>query len=188
MPRTDDDLLVQRTLSGDTGAFEMLVDRYRTRVYNLAYRMVGDRDRADDLAQDAFIRAYRGLGTYRPGRKFSSWLFAIASNLCVDALRQRPFAAQSLDDPAGHPLPAEGRSDPQADYHRREMQQRLHGVMGRLPHAQRLATTLVHLQGMSYEEAAEVMGQPVGTVKSHAHRARGRLKQMLAPYMEEAAP
>jgi len=182
-----DDRLVQQTLAGDLEAYGALVDRYRKRVYNLAYRMLGDRERAEDAAQEAFIRAYRALKSYRPTGRFASWLFATASHLCIDRLRQRPFAQASLDEPGLRPDPAEEgvSADPPAAYGRTETQAHVHQALGRLPHTQRLAIALVHLQGLSYEEAAEVMGCPVGTVKSHAHRARNTLKRLLTPYMQE---
>ena len=183
-----DDRLVQKTLAGDLKAYGAIVDRYRSRIYSLAYRMLGDRDRAEDAAQEAFIRAYRGLERYRLSGKFGAWLFATASNVCIDRLRQRPFAAASTDDPAWRETPARGASvSPPAAYGRSEIQQQVHGALGRLPHAQRLAVTLVHIQGLSYDEAAEVIGQPVNTVKSHTHRARKTLKRLLGPYVQEGA-
>jgi RNA polymerase sigma-70 factor (ECF subfamily) len=184
----EDDRLVRRTLAGDLKAYGALVDRYRKRVYNLAYRMLGDRERAEDAAQETFIRAYRGLRGYRPNGRFSAWLFAAAAHLCIDRLRQRPFAQASLDEPTGRPDPTDDAVDvdPPAAYGRSETQQQVHRALGRLPDSQRLAIALVHLQGLSYEEAAEVMGVPVGTAKSHAHRARHALKRLLTPYVQES--
>jgi RNA polymerase sigma-70 factor (ECF subfamily) len=186
----DDDRRVQQTLAGDLTAYGALVDRYRKRILNLTYRMLGDRERAEDAAQEAFIRAYRGLRSYRPTGRFASWLFATASNVCIDRLRQRPFAQLSLDEPTGRPDPVdEGvEADPPAAYGRGETQEQVRRALGRLPDSQRLAIALVHLQGLSYEDAAEAMGVPVGTVKSHAHRARHALKRLLSPYMQECTP
>ena len=185
-----DDRLVRRTLAGDLEAYGALVDRYRKRILNLTYRMLGDRERAEDAAQEAFIRAYRGLRSYRPSGRFSAWLFATASNVCIDRLRQRPFPQASLDEANGRPDPTEDgvEANPPAAYGRGETQEQVHRALGRLPNSQRLAIALVHLQGLSYEEAAEVMGVPVGTVKSHAHRARNTLKRLLTPYMQECVP
>ncbi len=181
-----DDRLVQRTLAGDLRAYGAIVDRYRGRIYNLAYRMLGNRERAEDAAQEAFIRAYRGLRGYRPSGKFASWLFATASNVCIDRLRQRPFACASTDESGWRDVPANGpSSSPAAAYERGEVQDQVHQALGRLPDVQRLAVSLVHIQGLSYDEAAEVMGQPVNTVKSHAHRARKTLKRLLGPYVQE---
>ena len=188
-----DDRLVQRTLAGDLGAFGEIVNRYRTRIYNLAYRMLGDRERAQDAAQDVFIRAHDALGTYRPsgGRgphRLASWLFSIASNRCIDLLRRKPFASASIDSPEWQPVHAEGHNaNPDTAYDRTETQQRVHAALGRLPDTQRLAIALIHIQGLSYDEAAEAMALPVGTVKSHVHRARARLKRLLASYVQECA-
>ncbi|MFQ5810289.1 MAG: RNA polymerase sigma factor [Armatimonadota bacterium] len=183
-----DDALVQQTLAGDLGAFGEIVNRYRTRVYNLAYRMLGDPERAEDAAQDAFIRAHDALDTYKPPGRFPSWLFTIASNRCIDLLRRRPFASASLDAPEWQEAPADDLADePETAHDRTETQQRVHAALGRLSDRQRLAVALIHLQGFSYEEAAEAMCQPVGTVKSHVHRARARLKTLLTSYVEECA-
>ncbi|MBM3475203.1 MAG: sigma-70 family RNA polymerase sigma factor [Armatimonadetes bacterium] len=184
-----DDRLVHQTLAGDLKAYGALVDRYRKRVYNLAYRMLGDRERAEDATQEAFIRAYRGLRSYRPSARFASWLFSTTSHVCIDHLRRRPFAAVSIDEPGVRPATAEGiDADPPAAYGRTETQAQVHHALGRLPDTQRLAIALVHLQGLSYEDAAEVMGCPVGTVKSHAHRARTTLKRLLTPQFQECVP
>ena len=181
-----DDRLVQRTLAGDLGAFGMLVDRHRTGCVNLAYRMLGDRERADDAAQEAFVRVYRALKGYRPCDKFRSYLLAATSRVCLDLLRKRPFAAASLEA-IGKESTGNRGDDPQAAYGQAEMQGRVHAALGRLPEAQRLAIVLTHLQGLSYEEASEAMEQPVNTVKSYAHRGRARLRTLLADYVEENA-
>lgn len=183
-----DDRLVQRAVAGDLRAYGAIVDRYRSRIYNLAYRMLGDRDRAEDAAQEAFVRAYRGLESYRPSGRFAGWLLATASNVCIDHLRRRPFASVSTDELGWREVTANGgASSPAAAHERGEVQRQVHQALGRLPDMQRLAVSLVHLQGLSYDEAAEVMGQPVNTVKSHAHRARKTLKRLLGPYVQEGA-
>ncbi len=188
METDTDSRLVGQTLAGDMKAYGELVERYRRRVYNLAYRMLGDPERAEDAAQEAFIKAYKGLRHYRPTGKFSSWLFATASNVCIDRLRKRPFASASIDDPNWRPVASDdAESDPADAADRGETQAAVHTALGRLPENQRLAVTLVHLQGLSYEEASEIMEQPVGTVKSHAHRARSTLKRFLIPHMQESA-
>ena len=181
-----DEQLVSRTLRGDSHAFSALVDRHRGRVLNLAYRMLGNRERAEDAAQEAFVRAYSRLDSYRPGGRFISWLLSITAHLCIDELRRRPFAADSLEDieTETHTVAA-AEDDPAGDYEREEHRRATHAALGRLSDEQRLAMVLVHLQDMTYEQAAEVMGIPAGTVKSHAHRGRARLKQMLAPHVEE---
>jgi len=184
VPRDPDDRLVERTLAGDLRAFELLVTRYRSALYSLAYRMAGDREEAHDLAQEAFVRAYRALRTYRCGGRFAAWLYAIAVNVCTDALRSKRCRSEPLPNPGVHVLGC-SEYDPQSLYERSEMQEMVQQALGQLPVDQRLAIVLGHLQGLTYREAAEITGKPVGTLKSHAHRGRARLKQLLARYLED---
>jgi len=153
-----DDKLVLRTLRGDSHAFSALVDRHRGRVFNLAYRMLGNRERAEDAAQEAFVKAYSHLDSYRPGGKFISWLLSITSNLCIDQLRRKPFSISSLEDIETETRTvAQTNSGPDRDYEREEQRRITHAALGRLNDEQRLALVLVHLQDMSYEQAAEIM-------------------------------
>ncbi len=184
-----DEQLVTRTLRGDSHAFSALVDRHRGRVLNLAYRMLGNREAAEDATQEAFVRAFDRLGSYTEGGKFISWLLAITAHLCIDTLRRRPFATDALDDIETETRTVASTTDnPEDEYQRMEQAQAVHAALGRLGNEQRLAMVLVHIQGMTYEQAAEVMGLAVGTVKSHAHRGRARLRQMLVPHSEELQP
>lgn len=181
-----DEQLVAAVLTGDTAAFGPLVDRYRDRVFNLAYRMLGDRENAHDAAQEAFVRAFSRLRTYRRDASFKSWLFGITSNLCIDRLRGRVRNPQSLDateiDPVDENMP------PQTAAAQTEIREATHRAIGRLPEAQRAAIVLVHLMGLSYEEAAEALDMPINTVKSHVHRGLEKLRVLMAPYMEECTP
>lgn len=178
-----DTQLIVRTLDGQTGAFGRLVDRHRTAVYSLAYRMLGDRDRADDAAQEAFVRAYESLHTFRPSGSFRSWLLSIASNLCIDRLRSRPFSAEK---PVADFADVQSRGpDPETLAGRQEISRLIHRALGRLSDAQRAVIVLVYMEQMTYEQAAGILGVPLGTVKSHASRGRRRLKDILAPHLEE---
>jgi len=183
-----EDRLIARTLAGDLEAYGAIVDRHRTSVFNLAYRMLGSRDRADDVAQDAFLRAYNALRAFDTRRAFLPWILTITANLCRDDLRHRTRFPESelapesqADDPRAH-------TDPYIAAEHGEMQATVHSAIGRLPATQRLVTVLIHLQGLSYEQVSEMLGQPVNTIKSHAHRARFRLRKLLAPHIEEKAP
>jgi RNA polymerase sigma-70 factor, ECF subfamily len=182
-----EDGLIARTLAGDLEAYAALVDRYRAAVFSLAYRMTGSRDRADDLAQDAFLRAYNALDSFDRQRPFRPWMLTIAANLCKEDLRRR---ARSGEEELPEELPAVGSGnadDPYGTAQRKETQVMVHRALGRLPDTQRLVTILVYLQGLSLEQVSEMLGQPVNTVKSHAHRARARLRQLLAPHAEVTA-
>lgn len=179
--------LIERARHGDLDAYNILVDRYRDSVYGVALRYMRRTDLADDVTQDAFLRAYDALDSFRneEGRGFKSWLLRIATNRALDVMRyegRRP--ASSLDaaldseesswEPetdAGHPVDLAE----QAALHRH-----LESVLGELPEDQRLAVILFDIEGYSYEEIAEISGVAVGTIKSRLHRGRARLRESLS--------
>ena len=186
---TEDDSdgdLIERARAGDLDAYNILVDRYRDAVYSVALRYMRRIDLADDVTQDAFLRAYDALDTFRneEGRGFKSWLLRIAANRALDVLRyegRRP--ASSLDaaldnedsswEPetrAGHPVDLAEQA---------ALQRHLESALGELPEDQRLAVILFDVEGYSYEEIAEISGVAVGTIKSRLHRGRGRLREIL---------
>ncbi|MBI1849771.1 MAG: sigma-70 family RNA polymerase sigma factor [Planctomycetes bacterium] len=178
---------------GDTAAFEILLRRHQEPILNLAYRFLGDRDEAEDLTQDVFLRLYRARASYRPDAKFTTWLYRIASNACLNALRARKGRrAMSLEG-----LAADGRnatpiqiedtkaSAPPVALLRDEMGERIRGIVDGLPDAQRLAIVLNKYQDLSYEEVAEAMDLTVMAVKSLLFRARERIKERLMPYLRE---
>jgi RNA polymerase sigma-70 factor, ECF subfamily len=170
-----EDLLIARSRSGDTRAFDRLVEKYQDRVYDLAYRITGHHDDAQDAAQDAFVKAYLALGTFRGDAAFSTWLHRIAVNAAYDAVRRRP--------PAGsHPVEAAGAcADPLGDRAERvEARVRICGAIAALPLEQRAVVILRDIQGWSYEEIAAITEIPVGTVRSRLARGREALKAALA--------
>ncbi len=180
-PAEEDHELVERVRQGDLEAFNTLVIAYQERIYNLCLRMLGSQPAAEDTTQEAFISAYRNVNKLR-GANVRSWLFRIASNLCIDELRRRqrrpivsldaPSAdadAQPIDVPDAEP-------GPEAWALRGELHEALQAELLRLPHDQRLAVTLCDMEGLQYEEIAEAMGSSVGTVKSRISRGRARLR------------
>lgn len=172
---TGEDLLIARSRGGDTRAFDLLVEKYQDRVYDLAYRITGHHDDAQDAAQEAFIKAYRALRTFRGAAAFSTWLHRIAVNAAYDAVRRRP--------PAGsHPGEGTGASaDPLGDRAERvEARARIFCAIAALPLEQRAAVILRDIQGWSYEEIAAIAEIPVGTVRSRLARGREALKVALA--------
>ena len=174
----DEAHLVERARRGDAAAFEALVREHGPMVYNLALRTLGDPQAAEDLAQEAFVRAWRGLDGFRDEARFGTWLYRIVTNLCYNRLPRlrRQLAELDPDEAAG--LPDEGqRVD--ARLLDDELRRRLHAEIKALPEAYRLLVTLRHLQGMSYAEIAEATAMPLGTVKTGIHRARNRLRQAL---------
>ncbi|CAN5816020.1 sigma-70 family RNA polymerase sigma factor [soil metagenome] len=188
-PAADDSdgALIERARHGDLDAYNILVDRYRDSVYGVALRYMRRVDLADDVTQDAFLRAYDALDSFRneEGHGFKSWLLRIVTNRALDVMRyegRRP--ASSLDaaldseesnwEPetdAGHPVDLAE----QAALHRY-----LESALGELPEDQRLAVILFDIEGYSYEEIAEISGVAVGTIKSRLHRGRARLREILS--------
>ena len=163
-------------------AFETLVVRYERYVYNLALRVVGNPDEAEDLAQQAFVRAWRALPNFRGQAKFSTWLYRIVTNLCYNCLPhiKKDLAMLAPDEEALH-MPDE-RQAVEPGLLDAELRECLHRAIEALPEGYRLLLTLRHLQELSYEEIAQVTGLPLGTVKTGIFRARRRLKDVLDAY------
>jgi RNA polymerase sigma-70 factor (ECF subfamily) len=179
----DDATLVALVLAGDQSAFAELVDRYHGEVYYLALRQLRQREDAEDLAQEAFLRAYRALAQYDPTRPFGAWLYAITARLCIDAHRRRRVRPVSLTRPEEGTAAEEREWEipdktegPEAQAERRDEAIRLSVLVDRLPPDYRLAILLRHSQDLSYDEIAAATGVPLGTVKARIHRARNQLR------------
>ena len=173
--------LVSRSKSGDLTAFNLIVDRYQSRVYNLAARIIGDRTAAEDISQETFISAHRAIGGFRGG-SLRAWLLRIASNLSYDfirASRRRP--EQSLDESMLNPGFAVPSREPSPEQmaERGELSAEIQRAILSVPMDQRTVLVLVDVQGLSYEEAAEASGVSLGTVKSRLSRARSRVQEIL---------
>ena len=170
----DDQTLVADTLAGRTEAFGTLVERYDRAIYHLAYRTLHDQEEARDVAQEAFFKAYRSLRTFKPGAKFSTWLFAITYHACCDRLsRRRRYSNDELPDRA------DSAAGPESQAIASDEAQRLRQAIAALPEKYRTVITLYHLQGRQYEEIAQVLGVPMGTVKTHLFRAKEQLRKIL---------
>jgi RNA polymerase sigma-70 factor (ECF subfamily) len=173
-PVDDDQALISATLAGRTEAFGTLVARYERAVYHLAVRTLHDVTEAEDAAQEAFFKAYRALSSFRPGAKFSTWIFTICYRCCCDRLAKRKrFSREELPDRAD---PSAG---PEALAERSDDARRLRAAIDALPEKYRAAITLYHLQGKQYEEIATVLNLPLGTVKTHLFRAKEQLRKAL---------
>ena len=183
--RVDDRVLVQRAQRGDQDAFAALVTRHQRYVYNLAYRLLRDTNEAEDLAQEAFLRVWKGLSAFRGGAKFTTWLYRIVTNLCYNRLNKlrRQLLDVSVDEynPALSLSPAK---EPPAVLEAAEKNAFLHQQVAALPAKYQLVISLFYLQGFSYQEMAQVLDLPLGTVKTHLFRARKRLKQRLLTVQE----
>ena len=174
-PVVDDQALIAAALAGHGEAFGELVRRYQRAVYHLATRTLRDATEAEDATQEAFLRAYRALPSFRPGARFSTWIFTICYRLCCDRLAKRKrFSGDELPDradPAAGPADLAERSDEA---------RRLQHAIDALPEKYRAVITLYHLQGKQYEEIATVLNLPLGTVKTHLFRAKEHLRKALA--------
>lgn len=167
---------IQKARAGDQEAFACLVKAYQTAVYNLAYRMLGNAVEAEDAAQEVFLKAYTRLNTYDSGRKFSSWLLAIASHHCIDRLRKRRFAL-SLDELPPWRWPAGSSGRPEEAVIRGEERDEVRQLLNQLPPHYRAAVILRYWYDLSYREIAEAMETTESAVKSTLYRARRRLAQ-----------
>ena len=175
-----DEELVARTRAGDLGAFETIVERHRDVVYRVAARIVG-RDGADDVAQDAFLRAFHRLHQFRGDSGFRAWLLRIAHNTALNALERRrtvpleDSAEEELAEPARHA----GLRTPAEVLEMTERRERLAGKLRLLPPSHRAVLVLRDLEGLSYEEISEITDTPLGSVKGRLHRARRELIDLL---------
>jgi RNA polymerase sigma-70 factor (ECF subfamily) len=172
--------LVAEVNGGDQEAYGELVLRYQDRIYNLCRKYVYDQDAALDIAQTAFIRAYRALGTFRQDARFSTWLYRIAVNEAISYTRKRKVrSAVSIDQEEGA-IPVSGNTRaPEAGLEQRETQRMVQRAIAELPEEYRIVILLRDIEDRSYDEIAEMMNVPLGTVRSRIHRARQDLREKL---------
>jgi RNA polymerase sigma-70 factor (ECF subfamily) len=179
----EDAELIRRALDGNESAFAGLLDKYRRQVYALAIKMLGRAEDAEDAAQDAFIRAFSSLESCDPDRPFSRWIYRITYNLCVDRYRRRRLVMVSIDQPADSEGPPKEYVDtspsPDEAFEGRDADRRLMELLSALPPRYRAVVVLRHQQELSYEEIADVMSLPLGTVKARIHRAHNMLRKAL---------
>lgn len=176
--------VVAAARSGDQRAFEALVLKYQDRIYRLIQRLVSGSDVVDDLAQEVFIRAYRSLGDFKGDSSLYTWLYKIALNLCRNHYRtrgRRPVH-EELDEADGADGLVAAGGNPEDEVFRREFWEHLRRGLDELPAEQREAVVFCDLEGMSYEEMADVMGVPIGTVRSRIFRGRRALQERLAAF------
>ncbi len=192
----DSDLmLVERTLAGDQAAFELLVIKYQRRIERLIGRMVRDVDLVEDIAQETFIRAYRALPKFRGDAQFYTWLYRIAVNtakMFLLELKRDPTVSQSTlersneDDETFQPKSEPSTDEsPESVLAAKEIGQAVNAALDALPQDLRQAITLREMDGLSYEDIAEVMGCPIGTVRSRIFRAREAISARIKPMLEK---
>jgi len=176
----------------DKREFDALVERYHKQAYNIAYRMAGNHADAEDLTQEAFIRAFRFFGQYRRELPFDSWLYKIMSNVFIDSLRRKPKARiRSLDQPVitedgeAQMEIADPSAGPEESVLSTEMDGRIQAALNTLPEAFRLTVIYADIEGLSYEEIAEATNTNIGTVRSRLHRGRRLLRGKLKGYADQ---
>lgn len=201
MPELDDELM-ERFQKGDEDAFTLLVRRHEKPLINFIAQFIGDRDSAEDLAQETFIRIFQAAPRYKPGRaQFNTWMYHIASNLCKNELRNRARRerhwvdntvkdSDAEDAEAGGEsrianAPADATYQPDRVLERKELRDALRKAIAALPEQYREPLVLRDIQGLSYEEISKVLGIRAGTTKSRINRARLILKDKLKPFMEK---
>lgn len=173
--------LAQRARWGDLQAFGELVRSHQASVFNVCYRLMGERGEAEDLAQEAFLRAYQRLHLYDPGRPFGPWVRRIAANLCFNHLQAGRLARLPFDDELER-VETAGLPSPEISYEHRESAQAIWQAIHALPAHYRAVIELRHFQQMSYEEISNELDITPGMVKTHLFRARKLLAERLAPY------
>ena len=179
---------------GQEAAYRELVRRYERPVFSLVYRMVRDRELAEDLAQETFVKALNAIESYRPEFKFSSWIFKIANNAAIDHLRRRELDTLSLDGSPHAETPeaveatalqiGDRQETALEEVEARELGGEIETAISRLRPEYRSCILLRHVEGRAYEEIAEILGLPLGTVKTYIHRARNELRLSLAHLKE----
>ena len=173
--------LMLRFQKGDEPAFEELVKKHTRGVLNLVYRYMNDASRAEDVAQDIFVKVYKARMKYEPKAKFSTWLYRVAVNHCLNEIRARK-SQPALASPNNDLLEQPAGEDPDARISRAELQQAVKEAINSLPENQRMAVILARYEDMSYDEIAETMGMSLEAVKSVLFRAKENLKQALSRY------
>jgi RNA polymerase sigma-70 factor, ECF subfamily len=187
--RSDQDI-VALARAGEETAYRELIRRYERPLFSLLYRMVRDRELAEDLAQETFIKALNAIESYRPEFKFSSWIFKIANNAAIDHLRRRELDTLSLDGSPHAETPeaveatalqiGDRQESPLDAVEARELGGQIEQAIAQLRPEYRSCILLRHVEGRAYEEIAEILDLPLGTVKTYIHRARNELRQALA--------
>ncbi|WP_058486311.1 RNA polymerase sigma factor [Defluviitalea phaphyphila] len=169
--------IVQRCLNGEKEMFEELISRYKNLVYSIILRMVSDSEEANDLAQEVFIKIYKNLDKYNPKYKFSTWVMKITTNLVIDARRKQKQSPIYIEDMLHETSTNES---PEEGYLRQERSKEVRDALNTLPDMYKIPIILFHQQGLSYQEIANVINEPLSKVKNRIFRARKMLKNYLS--------
>jgi RNA polymerase sigma-70 factor (ECF subfamily) len=188
MNKADDPILINRFKDGDTYAFEEIVLKYQDRIYNLCRYMLGNAHDAEDATQEVFLKVYQNLNKFKPDSSIHTWLYRIAVNTCIDYRRKPLFESLFKTSREGDIFVLDQPSDspsPERLYESRQIGNAIQLALGRLSEKLRTVIVLKEIEGLSYEEIAEVLDVSIGTVKSRISRAREELKELLKKFREQ---
>jgi RNA polymerase sigma-70 factor (ECF subfamily) len=187
-----DAILVLRCQEDDSQAFDEIVRQYKDGIYNYILRMISNRDDAEDLAVEVFVRAFAAIKSFRRDSNLRTWLYRIATNLCIDKYRRYGIERKKLvplereyGDGEIRPMDLPDTSfDPEKLLGQKELSDQIHRAIAKLPEKLRAPILMYDMEDMSYGQIAEVLGCPIGTVKSRIFKARTQLRRMLLPYVQ----
>jgi len=186
-PAADSDTLIERCLQGDQHAWEQIVRQYWRRVFNVAYKFVGRHDEAEDLTQDVFLKIFKSLGTFDRRANFQTWLVSVSRNLCIDHYRSVRKERETIDRDvnADDLSPASTEINPHVALERQDLAQELRQALQQLPETLRTAVVMRDIQELSYQEIADRLTLPEGTVKSRINRGRHELARQITRIREK---
>ena len=170
--------IIKKVKKGDLDAFGLIIQDYQSSVFNVCYRILGNPQEAEDLTQEAFLRAYRQIARFDSKRPFGPWMRTLAANLCYNHLNKARLNRVPLEDERDK-IKGDSRYSPEGALEINQEHRALYQAIWKLPKTQRIALELRHFQGLSYREMAEVMKLPLNTVRSHLYRGRQKLAELL---------
>lgn len=182
LKKLEDYELVKKSIQGEQDAFAELLSRYKNLVFSVVLRMVNDTEEANDLAQEVFIKVYKNLDKYQPEYKFSTWIIRIATNHVIDFRRKKKQDTISIDDMVYEPP---DHNTPESVYIGKERKKGIVSALNTLPDMYKIPIVLYHQQGLSYQEIADIIGEPLSKVKNRIFRGRKMLKDNLTGEMKE---
>lgn len=179
-----DEELVEKVKKGDADVYEKIIQKYQSKVFGLIYNMTKNQNEIEDLAQEVFIKIYKNLGKFKGESSLYTWIYKITVNLCLDEMKKRKnviYLDEKIevdDGEVNRELPSEDKSQEKL-YEEKELQEKLHNCINKLPEKQRVMIVLRDIKGFSYEEISKITDVKLGTVKSQINRARLKLKELL---------
>ncbi len=179
-----DEELVEKVKKGDADVYEKIIQKYQSKVFGLIYNMTKNQNEIEDLAQEVFIKIYKNLGKFKGESSLYTWIYKITVNLCLDEMKKRKnviYLDEKIevdDGEVNRELPSEDKSQEEL-YEEKELQEKLHNCINKLPEKQRVMIVLRDIKGFSYEEISKITDVKLGTVKSQINRARLKLKELL---------